>query len=66
MRSPGTSRLHTGTFVTIDPQGAVGCQLRTSAFAINDAGVIVGAYLEFEQRSLRFSAEPMTRKENSG
>lgn len=40
----GFLRTHTGMFVTIDPQGAVGCQLCTSAFSINDAGVIVGAY----------------------
>jgi YVTN family beta-propeller protein len=40
----GFLRTHTGAFVTIDPQGGVGCQLCTSAFSINDLGVIVGAY----------------------
>jgi YVTN family beta-propeller protein len=40
----GFLRTRSGTFVTIDPQGAIGCQICTSAFAINDAGVIVGAY----------------------
>jgi len=40
----GFLRTHTGTLVTIDPQGAVGCQICTSAFSINDAGVIVGAF----------------------
>lgn len=40
----GFLRTHTGMFITIDPPGAVGCQLCTSAFSINNAGVIVGAY----------------------
>jgi len=40
----GFLRTHSGTFVTIDPQGGVGCQLCTSAFSINDAGVIAGAF----------------------